>query len=136
LNNGSVPCISCELSIKFFLACVRRANQAKENEEKLVTLKEREEHQNKGAEKKRKDADMRQAEERRRKEEEERKAKAEENAARFRYTQRDSMETLKRSVSRDISGLFLHVWTDLSLNIQGPLLVFTFLRCPFDFILK
>jgi hypothetical protein len=64
-----------------------RTNQAKENEEKLATLKRREERQREEAEKKRKEAElrMRQAEERRRKEEEERKAKAEEEAARVRY---------------------------------------------------
>ena len=79
--------------IKLFLAFARRTNQAKENEDRLVTLKEREEHQEKEVEKKRKDADMRlrkpQAKERHREEEEEeRKAKAEENAARARYTYR------------------------------------------------
>jgi hypothetical protein len=68
-----------------------RTNQAKENEEKLATLKRREERQKEEAEKKRKEAElrMRQAEERRRKEEEERKAKAEEEAARVRYIKRD-----------------------------------------------
>ncbi len=67
-----------------------RTNQAKENEEKLATLKRREERQREEAEKKRKEAElrMRQAEERRRKEEEERKAKAEEEAARVRYIKR------------------------------------------------
>jgi hypothetical protein len=74
-----------------------RTNQAKENEEKLATLKRREERQREEAEKKRKEAElrMRQAEERRRKEEEERKAKAEEEAARVRYIQRDGIGTLE-----------------------------------------
>jgi hypothetical protein len=72
------------LLIKFILACARRTNQAKENDEKLATLKERKEHQQKEVEKKHKDADMRkrQAKKCRREEKEE----PEDNAARARYT--------------------------------------------------
>jgi hypothetical protein len=88
------------------LLVLGRTNQAKENEEKLATLKRREERQREEAEKKRKEAElrMRQAEERRRKEEEERKAKAEEEAARVRYIKRDGMGTLESVCWGSASG--------------------------------